>query len=172
MDTLILLNKSGDKIGLTDKLSAHEHGMLHMAFSIVLLQSTKAGIMTLIQQRSSAKYHGPGLWSNTCCSHFLPDLDFTERLNQRLAFEMGINAELEYCGQYYYKAKVSSLTEHELDYIYFGWSDLTPSPNADEVMAYKWVNLHELLEESQDTSKYTPWLNGVLTKVADKLSRL
>ena len=48
-----------------EKLAAHQRGLKHMAVSVFLV----SGDGILIQQRAMGKYHTPGLWANTCCTH-------------------------------------------------------------------------------------------------------
>ena len=48
-----------------EKLEAHQKGLRHKAVSVFVLQ----GDMVLMQQRAMGKYHTPGLWTNTCCTH-------------------------------------------------------------------------------------------------------
>ena len=52
-----------------EKLEAHQRGLRHKAISVFLIEGGK----TLIQRRALGKYHTPGLWANTCCTH--PDWD-------------------------------------------------------------------------------------------------
>ena len=47
------------------KLEVHQRGLRHMAVSVFVLD----GHAVLIQQRAAGKYHTPGLWANTCCTH-------------------------------------------------------------------------------------------------------
>ena len=49
----------------TDKLEVHRRGLRHKAVSVFVL----SGDHVLIQQRALTKYHTPGLWANTCCTH-------------------------------------------------------------------------------------------------------
>ena len=48
-----------------DKLEAHERGLKHKAVSVFVVR----GMDILIQRRAMGKYHTPGLWANTCCTH-------------------------------------------------------------------------------------------------------
>src|SRR5690606_6812863 len=48
-----------------DKLAAHREGRRHRAVSVFLLADGRV----LIQRRAMGKYHTPGLWANTCCTH-------------------------------------------------------------------------------------------------------
>ena len=48
-----------------EKLAAHLDGLRHKAVSVFVTR----GDQLLIQQRALGKYHTPGLWANTCCTH-------------------------------------------------------------------------------------------------------
>ena len=48
-----------------DKLHAHVAGLRHKAVSVFV----RRGDEILLQQRALGKYHTPGLWANTCCTH-------------------------------------------------------------------------------------------------------
>ncbi|MEO6167591.1 MAG: hypothetical protein ABIO46_00795, partial [Chitinophagales bacterium] len=50
---VVLVNESGRKTGLAEKMEAHENGWLHRAFSIFIFND--AGEM-LLQQRALSKY--------------------------------------------------------------------------------------------------------------------
>ena len=65
-DKVILVDVNDNQIGLMSKLEAHEKGALHRAFSVFIFN--KHGEL-MLQKRSLGKYHSPGLWTNTCCSH-------------------------------------------------------------------------------------------------------
>ncbi|HTG55581.1 MAG TPA: NUDIX domain-containing protein, partial [Niabella sp.] len=69
-EQVVLVDKDDNRIGLMEKLEAHEKGLLHRAFSVLLFNSQKE---LLLQQRAFDKYHCGGLWTNTCCSHPRPE---------------------------------------------------------------------------------------------------
>jgi isopentenyl-diphosphate delta-isomerase len=48
-----------------EKMEAHRIAQQHLAISVFVFSGTKL----LIQQRAKGKYHCPGRWANTCCSH-------------------------------------------------------------------------------------------------------
>ena len=48
-----------------DKLRAHQEGLRHKAVSVFVVR----GREILMQRRAMGKYHTPGLWANTCCTH-------------------------------------------------------------------------------------------------------
>jgi len=66
INEVILVDERDIAIGVMEKMEAHRKGALHRAFSIFLFNGK--GEM-LLQRRALTKYHSPGLWTNTCCSH-------------------------------------------------------------------------------------------------------
>ena len=65
-EKVILVDKKDVQLGLMPKMEAHIKGVLHRAFSVFIFNSSMS---LLMQKRSNQKYHSPGLWTNTCCSH-------------------------------------------------------------------------------------------------------
>ena len=49
----------------------------------------------MLQQRALHKYHSPGLWTNTCCSHQRDGESNIEAGKRRLHEEMGFVTELK-----------------------------------------------------------------------------
>ena len=48
-----------------EKLEVHQRGLRHKAVSVFVMD----GDNVLLQRRALGKYHTPGLWANTCCTH-------------------------------------------------------------------------------------------------------
>ena len=65
MEKVVLIDFNDNVIGEMEKMQAHVEGQLHRAFSVFLYHGDKM----LIHKRASEKYHGGGLWTNSCCSH-------------------------------------------------------------------------------------------------------
>ena len=65
-ENVVLVDKNDNPIGLMEKIEAHRRGLLHRAFSVFIIDDANR---LLLQKRSQTKYHSPGLWTNTCCSH-------------------------------------------------------------------------------------------------------
>jgi isopentenyl-diphosphate delta-isomerase len=172
-DLLILVDKNDNEIGTLDKLSVHQRGLLHRAFSVFIFNSENE---LLLQQRADEKYHSPGLWSNTCCSHPLSGEKIADSISRRLKEEMGMQCDTQFKFSFIYKAQFGNgLTEHELDHVYFGESDDLPKPNPAEVKNWKYISLQNLQEEiALHPEKFSAWLKisiprimaekGVLTK--------
>ena len=116
----------------------------------------------LLQRRALHKYHSPGLWTNTCCSHPRIDESVIVAGQRRLQEEMGFKTGLKDLGWFKYNAHFpNGLSEHEIDHVLIGeLSDATLIiPNPDEVMEYKWMGLEELsVDLKNNPQHYTQWL--------------
>lgn len=168
MDTLredvILVDEKDQQIGTMEKLEAHEKGVLHRAFSIFLFN--KKGEM-LLQKRAMEKYHTPGLWTNTCCSHPRTNETIDEALQRKLKQEMGITCEVQKAFQFLYKSELESgLIEHELDHVYYGYFDESPNPNPEEVSDWKYSSITDIREEFKNhPEQYTPWFKIIFERM-------
>jgi isopentenyl-diphosphate delta-isomerase len=167
-ELLILVDNNDNQIGFLDKLSVHRSGVLHRAFSVFIFNLNGD---LLLQQRALNKYHSPGLWSNSCCSH--PHLNEITSVacNRRLEEEMGIICSMKFAFSFVYKAKFENgLTEHEFDHVYFGISDDSPTPNPEEVKSWKYISMQDLkINILKSPEKYTEWLKICLPKVSEHL---
>src|SRR3990167_1228664 len=110
---VILVDENDKPIGEAEKITAHQQGLLHRAFSIfVFYHPSNDEPELLIQQRQFDKYHCGGLWSNTCCSHPQPGEEIITAGQKRLFEEMGIQVELQEVGGFHYRVKFDNeLTE-------------------------------------------------------------
>lgn len=142
-----------------EKLEAHVKGLRHKAVSVFVLR----GDAVLMQQRAMGKYHTPGLWTNTCCTH--PEWDEAPEVCavRRLDEELGITGIVpQHRHHLEYRADVGGgLIEHEVVDVYVADADnrLQVTPNPDEVMAVEWVRFTDLLTQVEQTpERFTPWL--------------
>ena len=142
-----------------EKLEVHRRGLRHVAISVFLTD----GARILLQRRALGKYHTPGLWANTCCTH--PHWGEPTRTcaARRLREELGLTPPpLTFSRRVEYRADVGGgLTEHELVDIFTGRisSDIAMDPNPDEVMDTRWITPADLAREIVDApARYTPWL--------------
>lgn len=157
-EEVILVDANDLAIGTMEKIEAHEKGLLHRAFSILLVN--EKGEM-LLQQRALEKYHSPGLWTNACCSHPRPNETNLNAAHRRLQEELGMSVDLKEIFQFTYHAELEhGLFEHEIDHVYLGLTNENPTINLSEVMSYKWINLFELQQDMiAHPEKYTAWFN-------------
>lgn len=142
-----------------EKLDAHLRGLRHKAVSVFVM----AGDQLLIQRRALGKYHTPGLWANTCCTH--PEWDEADATCalRRLDEELGITGvSVQHRGQVEYRADVGGgLIEHELVEVFVveATTALPLHANPEEVMDTRWVSLDALRMDIAATPEiFTPWL--------------
>lgn len=162
-EKVILVNENDEQIGLMEKIEAHEKALLHRAFSVFVFN--KKGEL-MIQQRALSKYHSPGLWTNTCCSHQREGESNVAAGKRRLMEEMGFTTDLKDTISFIYKAPFDNgLTEHEYDHILVGDYEADPDPNPEEVAAWKWMSLEDIKQDMKDNpSVYTEWFKIIFDK--------
>lgn len=153
-----------------EKMEAHERGLRHKAVSVFVFQGTDI----LLQRRALGKYHTPGLWANTCCTHPEWDEDSSTCAVRRLNEELGITGLYpEFRHQLEYRADVGNgMVEHEVVDVFLAHArkSLVVDPNPDEVMETRWVEYHDLLAEIQrHPERFTPWLKIYLQDHANTI---
>ena len=155
-EEVILVDTNDVPLGTMPKMEAHEKAILHRAFSVFILN--KDGQL-MLQQRALSKYHSPGLWTNTCCSHQREGETSLMAGNRRLMEEMGMEAPLTELFTFIYKAPFDNgLTEHELDHVMIGYSNDEPVINLEEVADFKWVSLETVSKDlKENPADYTVW---------------
>jgi len=165
-EKVILVNEDDEQIGLMPKLEAHEKGVLHRAFSVFIFNDKQE---LMLQQRALSKYHSPGLWTNTCCSHQREGETSLEAGKRRLQEEMGFVCELKETTSFIYKAPFDNgLTEHELDHILLGTFNGTPTINKTEVASWKWMLLEDVRNDIKENPQlYTAWFKIIFEKFYD-----
>ena len=162
-EQIILVDENDNEIGSGEKLEVHQNAQLHRAFSILIFNSQGE---LLIQQRATDKYHCPGIWANTCCSHPRVGESVLEAAHRRLLEEMGFDCPLEEKDSFVYKAVFDNgLTENEFDHVLIGKYDGQIAINPKEVGDSQWISLEELKKDiAENTTKYAPWFKIIIEK--------
>ncbi|MAY45503.1 MAG: isopentenyl-diphosphate delta-isomerase [Rhodobacteraceae bacterium] len=142
-----------------DKLAVHRDGLRHMAVSVFVL----CGEALLLQRRAQGKYHTPGLWANTCCSHPQWGERAADCAVRRLREELGVTGiGLQPMGRIEYRADVGGgMVEHEVVDVFAGHVSrpLPLAPDPEEVMQTRWTCLGDLAADVRKRpGAYTPWL--------------
>lgn len=162
---VVLVDENDHEIGLAEKIEAHKKCLLHRAFSVFIFRDSPQKEL-LLQQRALHKYHSPGLWTNTCCSHPRQGESVIDAGERRLKEEMGFSTTLTSTGWFHYTAHFSNgLSENEIDHVLTGTiaTDTAIKPNPDEVNAIRWINLPDLKQALQEhPEQFTPWLAKAL----------
>lgn len=153
-----------------DKLEVHRRGLRHMAVSVFVM----SGGEVLIQRRALGKYHTPGLWANTCCTHPAWGESAEDCAVRRLREELGLEGlSPEFRDQVEYRAEVGGgMVEHEVVDIFLATTEGRPplAPDPDEVMAVDWVEFHDLCADvAHHPERYTPWLRIYLRVHKDRI---
>jgi isopentenyl-diphosphate Delta-isomerase len=142
-----------------EKLEVHRLGLRHLAVSVFVIE----GENILLQRRALGKYHTPGLWTNTCCTHPHWGEAAASCAARRLQEELGITGlVLAAAGKIEYRADVGNgLTEHEVVDVFIARAgqDLRLEVNPAEVMQTRWISRAALIKEiGAAPERYTPWL--------------
>ncbi|MDW5290548.1 isopentenyl-diphosphate Delta-isomerase [Formosa sp. PL04] len=168
-ENVILVNENDEPIGLMPKLEAHEKGVLHRAFSVFVFNDDSE---LMLQQRALDKYHTPGLWTNTCCSHQRDGESNVEAGRRRLEEEMGFVTALEETISFVYKSPFENgLIEHEYDHVLIGYYDGEPNINPAEVADWKWMTLDAVkVDIKLHPDRYTSWFKIIFDKFYDYIN--
>lgn len=153
---VILVDENDREVGTMEKMQAHREAKLHRAFSVFIFNRQKE---ILLQQRALNKYHSPGLWTNTCCSHPRPGENTLTAAQRRLKEEMGFSCDLKELFSFTYKSEFDNgLTEHEFDHVFIGQFDDSFVVNPHEVAATKWEKPEIIAQKIQTTpEQFTTW---------------
>jgi len=161
MEQVLLVDHDDRVIGTMEKMEAHQKGLLHRAFSVLLFNDEGK---ILLQKRAAHKYHSAGLWTNTCCSHPQPNEKIEEAASRRLREEMGIHAQPTFAYKFIYKTSLDhELIEHEYDHVFLGSFNDVPSINQNEVADWKYADIEWIKRYIiEHPDRYTYWFKMIV----------
>lgn len=187
-ESLILVDVNDRRVGNVSKLNGHlkclNNEYPHRAFSVFLFNSKNE---MLLQQRSLKKFTFPGLWSNTCCSHPLDNIEENEMKGnigikraavRRMKIELGLDTKVEdyvTTEKILYRADSNeTFEEFELDYILLAkmnidLKELNKTINKDEVHEVYYYSKEDLLKEIKGGMGITPWFGLMIKNKIDDL---
>ena len=168
-EKVILVNEQDEQIGVAEKLEAHKNGALHRAVSVFVFN--KKGEL-LLQKRASTKYHGAGLWTNTCCTHPRDGETSEACAVRRLKEEMGIEADVQEQFSFIYKAEVENgLIENEYDHVFFAVYEGKIQLNSSEVEDCTFTSLDKVFTDAANhPNRYSVWFRIIIDKFRDHLT--
>ncbi|MBR2789755.1 MAG: isopentenyl-diphosphate Delta-isomerase [Eggerthellaceae bacterium] len=182
-DELILVDGLDRPVGSAPKLQAHAEGLLHRAFSVVLVREDGAGgVELLLSRRAEGKYHSGGLWANSCCSHPRVGEEVPAAAMRRVREELGCGiapGTLRELGTYVYRAVFANgLVEYEYDHVLLaridaaaGEEDAALAPDPSEVGETRWISPTALAAElTERPGAFAAWAPGVLAMVLRELT--
>ena len=173
MESVVLLDEAGYAIGTADKTAVHHaQTPLHLAFSCYLFNEAGQFLLT---RRAESKHTWPGVWTNTCCGHPLPDEPISGGVLRRLREELGISAAkltLVLPGFRYQAQMANGVTENEVCPVYAAYTDVPPDPDPEEVAEARWVDWDDFCD-AVDTGRQhvSPWCAMQLHELAALGSR-
>lgn len=142
-----------------EKIGVHRRGLRHKAVSVFVFR----GREVLLQKRAGGKYHSPGLWANSCCTHPFWQESDADCAARRLRQELGLcGLVLRPAGRVAYRADVGvGMVEDEDVAVFTAEAPLSleARPDPAEVAALRWIDLTALTAELAVTpERFTAWL--------------
>lgn len=168
---VILVDEFDNPLGTMEKMEAHQEANLHRAFSVFIFNEKNE---LMLQQRALSKYHSPGLWTNTCCSHPRHGEETIDAAHRRMKEEMGFDCEFEEAFSFTYLADVGGgLIEHEYDHVFIGKSSGVPVINRSEVNDWTYMPMETIREEiNSSPEKYTVWFKIAFDEVDNYFKKI
>lgn len=159
-DSVVLLNEQGHPIGTAPRDGVHTADTpLHLAFSSYLFDDEGR---LLITRRALTKRTWPGVWTNSCCGHPLPNEDGEEAVRRRVSEELGLRIEdlQVLLPDFRYRAvDPSGMVENEVCPVWVGRvqpADLAFDPG--EIAEYAWVAWPQLVAAiTAAPQTFSPW---------------
>ncbi len=163
---LAQVDKNNAVIGQVERWQAHEKGILHRGFTVILFYDNQI----VLQHRRHPAFDK--FWDMTFSSHPIyinnvlqPDsAAIADSLKREWSIdENGLDAGLKFLGKIYYKAKDphSVYTEHEIDYIYLAELKDKPRPNPEYAYSFELVSKLEI-ENRKLKIDLTPWVEKII----------
>ena len=169
--TILIPSYENDELKPLEKMFVHRKGLKHLAISIFIIADGKI----LLQRRALSKYHTPGLWTNTCCTHPFWNENSNVSALRRLDEELGMkDIFLTKRKTVEYRSEVPpDLIEHEIVDIFVGKCKSTHpiEINPNEVLETKWLSLSQLRDDIKKyPDKYTAWVKIYMKSHAKDIS--
>jgi isopentenyl-diphosphate delta-isomerase len=137
---VVLLDDRRRPIGQLPKSQVHHAATpLHLAFSCYVFDGFSQVLMT---RRAISKQTWPGVWTNTCCGHPLPDEPSAQAATRRLAEELGLRLTRSAVAlpDFSYRAVApDGVVENEFCPVLVGVVEGSPQPDPIEVLECHWA---------------------------------
>ncbi|GAB2590325.1 isopentenyl-diphosphate Delta-isomerase [Microlunatus antarcticus] len=160
-DDVVLVDADGTPVGTAPRTTVHDtETPLHLAFSCYV---TDGAGQVLLTRRALSKRTWPGVWTNSCCGHPRPGEEPTDAVRRRLDDELGleVGAVRSALPDFAYRAvDASGVVENEVCPVFVAQTHAGSrvSPNASEVMEWRWVPWTSLASAVTATPfAFSPW---------------
>ena len=152
---VVLLDEQRRPVGQLPKSQVHhDNTPLHLAFSCYVFDSAGRLLMT---RRAVGKRTWPGVWTNSCCGHPLPNEPLVEAAARRLREELGVRLLRSTIAlpDFEYRAVApDGVVENEFCPVLVGAVEDKPDPDPAEVIEYHWAEWTLVVE----LVRVAPWL--------------
>jgi isopentenyl-diphosphate Delta-isomerase len=157
-ELVVLLDGTGRPEGTARKGDVHvAPAPYHLAFSCYAFGPDGR---LLVTRRAASKRTWPGVWTNTCCGHPLPDEDLEGAVRRRLAGELGLRVlDLVLAlPDFAYRVRDGDVEEHELCPVYLARVTAEVHPDPDEVDEVAWWAWDDFAARAHDEGAgLSPW---------------
>lgn len=149
----MLLDERRQPVGRLPKSQVHHLDTpLHLAFSCYVFD----GPRLLLTRRAVTKQAWPGVWTNSCCGHPLPDEDPVDAAARRLRQELGLRLDRAAVAlpEFEYRAVApDGVVENEFCPVLVAAAHGEPDPDPAEVLEYRWEQWSVVTE----LARSAPW---------------
>jgi len=157
-ELVVLVDDDARPVGTLPKAAVHHRSTpLHLGFSCYLFDRRGRVLLT---RRALTKPTWPGVWTNSCCGHPLPDEPLPEAVRRRARHELGLHIDHVQCvlPRFRYRAIATDGTvENELCPVFCARAHGAVQPAADEVMDWRWVLWSKLRAAAELSWPLSPW---------------
>lgn len=164
-ELVVLLDEAGNPAGTYPKATVHTaRTPLHLAFSCHVVHPETGYI--LVTRRALSKATWPGVWTNSFCGHPAPGETPAEAVARRAQQELGMDVRRvePILPDFRYRAvDASGVVENEICPVFSAVAVGEPSPSADEVAEWTWIEPAELRRAVEAAPfAWSPWLGWQL----------
>jgi isopentenyl-diphosphate delta-isomerase len=154
-ELIVLVDEDGAAVGTAPKATSHHASTpLHLAFSSYVFDRQGRFLLT---QRALSKKTWPGVWTNSCCGHPMPQEPTEQALHRRLDFELGLHADevIDLLPDFRYRAELDGVVENEICPVFGVRVNGEPTLRPSEVEQSRWLDWDDVL--AGRTPQLSPW---------------
>ncbi|HEY2725125.1 MAG TPA: isopentenyl-diphosphate Delta-isomerase [Pseudonocardiaceae bacterium] len=151
---VVLLDEHRRPIGQLPKSQVHHRDTpLHLAFSCYVFDEAGRLLMT---RRATGKRTWPGVWTNSCCGHPMPEEPAERAASRRLREELGLRLVRAAVAlpEFGYRAVApDGVVENEFCPVLVAAVEGEPQPDPAEVLEVRWASWAQVV----DLVAAAPW---------------
>lgn len=168
-DEVVAVSRAGEPIGSVSRRDAHAgEGILHQAFSILMLEGKGPDARLLLCRRNPQKPLWGGVLADACAGHPKPGEGLPEAAERRLGEELGVACPLAQIGHVVYREDHGDGNcECEWCAVFVGRAPAGLRVNAEEISEVRSVPLDEIDGYLEGGPEHlAPWVRLALEDVS------